>query len=193
MLNQTQTEELRAEKAREAVRRWYRQHRDEYSDERKRRYRTDKKRRDKARKAAASYRKARKKGHAISRTLHRDVNGVQVEVFSTGMVADESGCSSQALRNWETKGYIPPSIFPDRHRLYTRHQVELIKLLVNAMTVGDYGLRTRKLSVAQQSIIDSTVEYIHKTWGIPDDNTVQEPGNRKRVSRKKRAAKKQRD
>lgn len=115
------------EKSRESVRRWYREHRDDYNEERRRRYKADPEVREKARARAQEYREQIRAGKSIERTLYRNINGARTEVYTTGQVAEYIGCSSQMLRNWETKRkWIPPSTFPDKHRLYTMEQVELI-------------------------------------------------------------------
>jgi hypothetical protein len=128
-------EEARLEKSRESVRRWYANHREEYSALRRQRYRADPKLRKRAREAAAQYRRERQEGRVkVTRTLLRTVNGKPIEVYTSGYVSDRVKYSPQVLRNWEARGWIPEPIFPnEKHRLYTARQVALMKLLADTV------------------------------------------------------------
>lgn len=126
MLTQSQA----TERSKAGVRRWYGENRDEYNALRRKRYaaNTDEayEAREKARKRAANYRKSKP---TIERTLTRELNGKTVNVLSTGQVAELAKRSPQMLRNWETEGLIPASIFPDTHRLYTYPQARMVATL----------------------------------------------------------------
>ena len=111
-------------------RKWYGDNRDDYNALRRERYAANKDARVKARERAGNYRAQRQVGgREIERVLTRELNGKVVRVYSTGEVADAMGRTPQMLRNWEQAGMIPPSSFPDTHRLYTRTQLRMIVAL----------------------------------------------------------------
>jgi hypothetical protein len=122
--SQTQT----SERAKAQHRKWYSENAEDYNALRRKRYAENKEARDKARERARRY---RSEGHTIERTLTRELNGKTVEVFSTGQVAEAMGRTPQMLRNWENANLIPPSSFPDKHRLYTKAQMRMIVSLEN--------------------------------------------------------------
>jgi len=138
---------------------WYYKNRDGFNESRRKQYEENPAKREAARLAAKEYRARRKAGLEISREMTRSQNGKQVVVHSSGAVADQIGCSRQMLVNWEERGWIPPTSFPDSHRLYTGAQKDLIELLstrVNqAKRHGPRGIESR--------IID-TVIFVHQHW-----------------------------
>ena len=147
------------------MRRWYWAHRDEYSKLRKKRYRSDPKRREKARKAAAQYRRERRAGLRVQRTLEREFHGVMVPVFSSGSVADRVGISTSVLRSWQARGWIPAPLFDEVHRLYTVRQVELIRLLADTVKAqSKFGVRRQEKDVVLREVID----VVRKTWKVND-------------------------
>jgi hypothetical protein len=154
----------RQERNRESVRRWYAAHREEYAELRRKRYQSDPKRRKAARDAAARYRKERQKGLKVSRVLMREINGVPVEVFTPGYIADRIGTSAQVLRSWEEREWIPVPIFEDaKHRLYTGRQVALIRLLADTLKARGGTRRA-----AEDPGLDEVINVIHKTWRVID-------------------------
>lgn len=68
------------------------------------------------------------------------LKGVEVEFFSVGALAAAVGCSPVTVRAWERTGRLPLSVYrspapkshgvagkkPMGHRLYTRHQIEVV-------------------------------------------------------------------
>ena len=118
-VSQTQT----SERAKAQHRKWYGENREDYNALRRERYAANKESREKARLRAARY---RSEDHDIERALTRVLNGKTVDVFSTGQVAEAMGRTPQMLRNWENADMIPPSSFPDKHRLYTKAQMRMI-------------------------------------------------------------------
>lgn len=152
------------EKGREAVRRWYANNREAYSELRRRRYKDNPAIRAKARKAAASYRRARQEGKAkVKRVLVRVYNGKPIEVFTSGYVADRIKYNPQILRSWEERGWLPEPLFKDaRHRMYTARQVTLIKLLADTV-------RPKAGRRARTDGVEDVVALINKTWKVMDD------------------------
>jgi len=116
------------------ARRRYDKNREAHNALRRENYRKNKEAREKARERAARY---RSEDHEIERQLTRVVNGVSVEVFSTGQVAEIMGRTPQMLRNWESAGMIPASTFGDKHRLYTKAQVRMLVALENIIGVNN--------------------------------------------------------
>ena len=55
-------------------------------------------------------------------------NGVQVELFPIGELADYLGRTTQTVRKWELSGVLPNALFRNKrgYRLYTREQIMLI-------------------------------------------------------------------
>lgn len=55
-------------------------------------------------------------------------NGVQVELFPIGELADYLGRTTQTVRKWELSGILPNTLFRNKrgYRLYTREQIMLI-------------------------------------------------------------------
>jgi hypothetical protein len=160
----------------ETVRKWYHNHSEEYNEARREKYAADKEARDKARERARKYRDRRRKGGGVTTDpLYRYVNGKgsceygqgeRVPVWSTGQIAADIGCTPQMLRNWERKGWIPDSIFPDKHRLYTQHQYELVVKLAQFME--KYRTSPKKMKPE----LDLLIDHIHGQWmnyhGIKD-------------------------
>lgn len=147
------SDETRAEKNREGVRRWYHANKDEYNAKRRERYAANKEAREKARERAARY---REENPTIERQLYREYKGKRVPVFSTGQVAQEMGRTPQMLRNWEKEGMIPDSVFPDRHRLYTAKQKGGIMNL--AATIQASG------GAWAHPDVKKAVAKLHKEW-----------------------------
>lgn len=138
---------------------WYHKNSGDFNEARRKNYASDPEKQQKARVAAKAYRARVKSGHSVSRTLTREVSGKPVEVLSSGVIADDIGCSRQMLINWEKRGWIPQPTFSDKHRLYTTDQADLIKTLAlrvrQAKRLGTKGLESR---------LKSTVEFIHSNW-----------------------------
>lgn len=166
MTEETQKQQELQEKNRETVRKWYHGHSEEYNDLRRQRYAEDKEVREKARQRAREYRNRRRKGASISSDpVWRYVNGSgacdyghgrRIRVWSTGQIAEIIGATPQMLRNWERKGWIPDSIFPDKHRLYTGEQVNLIVEFAGFMK--QYRAKPSKYKGQLAELIDNIKE-----------------------------------
>ena len=88
----------------------------------------------------------------IGRILTREVNGKEVEVFSTGQVAAILERTPQMLRNWERAGLVPPSVFPDNHRLYTKAQVRKLVSLASIIKENGGTWTSPKVRIKVRSI-----------------------------------------
>jgi len=135
---------------------WYEENKDELSTKRSQRYRDDPTHRTDAIARARDYRERRKQGTAVERQHFRPINGVQTEVYSTGAAADIIGTYNQMIINWEKRKWIPRPIFEGDLRLYTAHQVALLKELLDAFMVGTRANRSE--------IVEPVVAYIHDNW-----------------------------
>ena len=151
--------DLKTEQRRGKFRRWYVENREVTSQKRRKRYANDPIYRAKIKKQALSYRKDRMKGHTVERTLHRTWRGVPLQVFTSGHVIDEAGCTYYQLREWEDRGWVPAPVFPDRHRLYLKHQVTLIKALSDALQVAGGNTETTRVKKA--------LTNLQANWGTP--------------------------
>lgn len=149
MMKETQ----RQERNRAGVRKWYGENREEYNALRRERYAADQEVREKARQRAAEYRKNKP---TIERVLHRDLNGKRVRVYSTGQVAQAMERTPQMLRNWEKADLIPPSSFPDKHRLYTSKQLAMVVKLAEVIKENGGSWSSPK--------VKAKVRHIHKYW-----------------------------
>jgi len=146
-MNTSQTET--SERAKAQHRKWYGENREDYNALRRERYAANTEARDKARKRAARY---RSEDHTIERTLTRALNGKTVEVFSTGQVAEAMGRTPQMLRNWENADMLPPSSFPDKHRLYTKAQMRMIVSLESIIGMNKGSWAHPKVKAKVRSI-----------------------------------------
>lgn len=116
---------MTTERARSSFNGWYDRNAEAYNAERRRRYQVDAEVREKARKAAAEYRRRVSGGTGELPALR---NGLH----TSARVAAALGVSTQTLRNWEARGLIPEPSISSKHRLYTEGQVNLLKKMVEA-------------------------------------------------------------
>jgi hypothetical protein len=147
------TEDQRQERNRAGVRKWYGENREDYNALRRERYAADEGQRVKARERAARY---RKDNVEITRKLFRELKGKSVEVFSTGQVAEYLDRTPQMIRNWERASMIPPSSFPDAHRLYTQKQMDMIRSLEHVILENGGSWAN--------PAVKARVRAIHKRW-----------------------------
>ncbi len=141
-------------------RRWYKENRTTLSQKRKARYQNDPEYRAKI---IAAAKRRRDQGQVESnRKFQRLVatasGNKRVDVFPIGTVATQLGCNAQMLRNWEKRGWIPPSSFSDTQRLYTRAQIKLMKKLQAFME------KHRRVKRAQNRF-DKIRSEIDAQWG----------------------------
>lgn len=137
-------------------RRWYDEHRETYNKRRRAKYASDPKLRAEAKARALEYRTSTKKTKA--KTLYRPVLGIQVQVFTTGMLEPVLGVTRQAICKWEDLGWIPKSIFPDTMRLYTKGQVQLLKKFAAFLVKASGHGRIDRSKLAEMT------EYIKEHW-----------------------------
>lgn len=107
----------RIEDARRYQRSYYRKNRDARSAERRARYAEDPEARARAQARSRANKEANPQ-QLSERVYYRDVmaNGlmVSIPVYPTGHVAKIIGKTPQAIRVWESKGWIPEPIFTDK-------------------------------------------------------------------------------
>ncbi|AEH21893.1 VHS1080 protein [Vibrio phage 1] len=113
----------RQEKTREQSREWYDKNKDDHNAKRRNRYDTDPEYREKVRaQARESAKKRREANPTVTGVYHRELNGVQVQVFKASDVAAEAGINVRTLKADEKAGKIPLMSFEGRHRVYTQKQ-----------------------------------------------------------------------
>ena len=150
------------ERAREAWRKWHAAHKEELNAKRREKYRENKEYRQKAIEQSRQTRRKISAEGVSEEPTYRMLNGVRVEVFKVGQVAELAGVAPQTLRKWSDNGTIPPSIFPGRHRLYTRPQVNLIRRIAQAAKANRYdyqALRTEMTAAKAEA-------YKHWNQGV---------------------------
>lgn len=146
------------ERSRASNRKWYYAHRDEYNAERRRKYAKNPDIRAKARSYSRAWQARMREGSGIERKMFRTINGNVVRVYTSGEVAQKIGSSSQMLRNWERRGWIPASTFADSIRLYLPHQVKLLSQLSTRLK------KPGTTRVARAAIIAAWNEEITGQW-----------------------------
>lgn len=150
------TPEIR-EKKNAGVRRWYKENREQYNLERRRKYAFDGQTSKDAVNRSREYR-SKAKGKPVSRSIYlADKNGA-VELFSSGTVAQKFNRTAQTLRSWETRQWIPrPHVEGLSQRFYTREQIDLIKKIVDFID-------EHKGSTTSPEF-EAVVEEVHQNWG----------------------------
>lgn len=116
---------------------WYDGKKTTLNADRRTRYADDKGVRGKAKASAKNYRQRRAEGGRVEQVRKRMLDGVHVEVFTTGYVADHVGVTSQSIVNWSKRGWVPPCVFEESHRLYTRHQIKQIRRIAKSKRKED--------------------------------------------------------
>ncbi len=120
--------EAENDKVNENYRNWYKNHREEFNKKRRERYAKDKKYRAKAIKNSNNVRSGNAK--VTVRKMYRKLEYWQVEVFRIREVAEKLNRSIPTIRKWIADGLIPPSIFVGKQNVYTQHQIDCLKVLV---------------------------------------------------------------
>jgi hypothetical protein len=165
------------ERGRATVRRWYHNHADEYNEARRKKYASDDGARERARQRAREYRARRRNGAEplSNEPLFRFVNkdgpcpygeGVRIPVYTTGQVAAYINSTPQMLRNWERKGWIPASSFPDKHRLYTKNQAFMI------VSLAEFMIGYRKSPKINRPALVGLLKKIKAQWESAYDGNV---------------------
>lgn len=152
----------------DSVRKWYHSHSDEYNEARRLKYAADADARERAKERARNYRERRRKGNGLNHEpLFRFVNedgpcdygeGLRIPVWTTGQIASDIGATPQMLRNWQKKKWIPESIFPDKHRLYTANQFQLI------LELADFMKTYRKSPKKYKLQFEAAIKNIKEQW-----------------------------
>lgn len=117
---------------------WYEKNREKLAERRATRYRQDPEIRKRAQQTSRRSR-LRKQGKDLNlgpappTRSFRKIGDDVVEVFKIGKVAEMIGRSAQTIRLWESKKSIPTPTFDEPQRIYTYHQIELMKGLAKAI------------------------------------------------------------
>lgn len=129
---------------------WYKLHGARLNEKRKQRYHSDPEYRKKVLETNQQSRKQRKladdapaKPPRVKKEVERwktvtvSINGIEVELYTVGALAEALGCSIQAIRLWERQGVIPPSTVrsgkgENGDRLYSKDEIEEIRKILEA-------------------------------------------------------------
>lgn len=106
---------------------WYGRNATDFNARRRERYHSDPTIRVIARQRAAEYRQR------ASDVVPEPRNGLN----TSARVAAYLDISPQTLRNWSARYLIPKALYGTHHRLYTDHQMELLKAMVIHPTNSD--------------------------------------------------------
>lgn len=110
---------------------------------------------------AKGYREKRKAGAKVERVYYREINGMDVEVYSLGYVADQVGSYSQMLINFEKRGWIPVPTIEEHHRLYTQKQaLQIISAVKLYKKLGRKNLRRTEVN---ERMLENA-HKIHEVW-----------------------------
>ena len=139
---------------------YYGKNKDAISVRRKAIYATRVDVREKAKAAAAEYRKLNPKPARSGTPIYKEVEGVLTQVYRIGRACLMAGISMQTLRKWESIGRVPPPLTIEgaTHRYYTEHQIILLKELAQTCSEVRYNALIRKKEVQLKS------NEIHKSW-----------------------------
>lgn len=117
------------------------------------RYETDPVYRERALRAAAEARKAKKP--LLPGTVLREIKGTQIKMFRIGAVANFIGRSVNVIRAWEAQGIIPKPLIEGAQRLYTGPQVVILKDLTAKIDSSGNGAGEWQI---KQNMKDSIAE-----------------------------------
>ncbi len=113
----------------EAYKKWYAANKEQFNEDRRKRYKKDKSYRERALENTRTYRRCGT-DKPLEEKMYRKFNDKKVEVFRISKASELVGRSIQTLRQWEAAGVIPYSVFDEGHRLYTKKQIALMKRVV---------------------------------------------------------------
>jgi len=144
-----------------AYRKWYEDHAEEFNKKRRQRYKEDKAYREDQKDCARVY---REKGPTmidrVGQQRVRFVDREAVTVYTMSVVAKMVGRTGQAIRNWESRGYIPKPTFIGKQRVYTKNQIDLIKQVSEVLDT--YRYNPSQLGIEIKNLITK----VHEEWGV---------------------------
>jgi DNA-binding transcriptional MerR regulator len=129
---------------------WYKLHGARLNEKRKQRYHSDPEYRKKVLETNQQSRRQRKQADDAPtkrprvkkeserfKTVKVLINGIEVDLYTVGALAEALGCSIQAIRLWERQGIIPPSTVrsgkgENGDRLYSKDEIEEIRKVLDA-------------------------------------------------------------
>lgn len=137
---------------------WYERNKESLKEKRAKKYREDPEYRQAALDRAAKQRAAAPRQPADRDQRFRVIDGIQVEVFRIGQVAEMIGRDEQTIRLWESRAVIPKPSAPGRHRYYTAAQVGLLRELCELL--GDH----RYDAVAIREALAEMSKKVYQNW-----------------------------
>lgn len=129
---------------------WYKANRETLNKERRSRYHTDPEYRQQVIERQRQYRR-----EAASRSREQRQ---QEGIWRMAETAEQIGRSDQTIRLWEAKGLIPKPTLSGKHRRYTSHQVELMKMLADVLEAPYDNADAQRKAVAEAR------DEIHNKW-----------------------------
>jgi hypothetical protein len=105
----------------------YEKNRDKYNSSRRAAYAQDCVRQDAAQQRSREFKARLNSGHVPAPDpIYRTIDGTSRRLYRLSEAARLIGCSSMSICKWHSGGWIPEPLF-DRRRLYTIHQVNLLR------------------------------------------------------------------
>lgn len=127
---------------------WYEGNKEEYNKKRRERYKKDKKFREACIVRSKEYRRKQRNQDIGRGYMTRMFKKKEVVVVPISEAAQIVGRSVQTIRLWERRRLIPRPLFPDFHRLYTEHQVELLIFVAEELSkVGELPTEKAKAHI----------------------------------------------
>ena len=140
---------------------WYGEHKEERNERRRARYAADVDVRTRERERVRKYRANQTNPDEVG-CIFRERDGVRIEVFRVGDVAQQIGAHASVIRRYEKAGLIPKPTFPGEHRLYTKGQVELISEICDWRRNTRYSWRRPQKAEQEKAL----VVKIKEMWGV---------------------------
>lgn len=152
----TLTPEQIKERNQANFRKWYDSKKEAYNKKRRERYSKDKKYHDKAVASAQATKakKAKEKGDRVE----REWEGETIFVHRIGEVSAHIEKSVFVIRDWEQAGVIPKPIFPGPQRVYTDHQMNMLKEFSEALDEAGDSIK------AMNDVKENYSPSIHEEW-----------------------------
>lgn len=138
---------------------WYAEHKDEYNQGRRDKYRTNKDYREKERARIRAYRAKNPKKRASDRRFV-EIEGDKVEVFAIGKLAKLFDVTTAFIRRLEHRRMIPEPTVSLDGRYYTRTQIGAMAPLVAHWK--ENAMRARVAEVRLDT--DELVQIVYEEW-----------------------------
>lgn len=141
-----------------AWQKWYRVHKEEFNASRRKRYADDKEYRESQIKHAREQRRRK----VIEEKAEKDRKQASLHgwVVTLSVVADKVNRTPETVKYWEKKKWIPPVTRIGGVRVFSDHQVMLLKILSEFLSA-----HPNKMKVETRKEFEVLVKNIAESWG----------------------------